>query len=534
LTPQNFSLVDDGSTPTVNVRINFQTQTAPVPTIPTIYFKDYGQPYGVRSDPNQGSGWSYGWIDASGAPLDLSLNGGNGRDRGYSATGMDQRLDTLLYMQGDDFTGTFPSGVQTEGKWEIAVPNGTYLVTVSAGDPRLEPTTANESYSSINVEGINAIYRWYSALPSGSVDRLKQATISVFVTDGKLTVDALSGFNSKINYIDITAVTSNAIVFPNLTPSIYTVKELVPLDWLLSSINCSDPDSGTTVDLGTSTATIDLDSNENITCTFNNSQDSNPPTRTPTPTATPTKTQTPTPSQTPTATTNPLACSPRTPNECSTIPVFTYQDFCLTFDGDAGGLHDTNIIGTGFTMVDPNSVPVFDQPTTYYPAAPSYAPTKLRLFNDTTYGGQLWITSTKGSQTGEVAAQGPSGNQAFSNGQVNGLGVGFDAKFGKYYVETTINKLDFTTSTTNQSQQAGIWFGLTEDNYAKLVILKTSNTVDATNNTGDIQLTTEQVTVPGPPTTLAFANQPTLLGGTRESNLNTKVITLRLIIDPTV
>ena len=51
----------------------------------------------------------------------------------------------------------------------------------------------------------------------------------------------------------------------------YTVSESVPAGWTLDSIVCVDPDNGTT-SAGT-TATIDLDKNESITCTFNNSRD---------------------------------------------------------------------------------------------------------------------------------------------------------------------------------------------------------------------------------------------------------------------
>lgn len=69
-------------------------------------------------------------------------------------------------------------------------------------------------------------------------------------------------------FLDDDGVGSNAITFSNLPPDGYEVSETVPQDWHLRSITCVDPDGGTTVDLGTATASIDLDPGEDITCTF--------------------------------------------------------------------------------------------------------------------------------------------------------------------------------------------------------------------------------------------------------------------------
>ncbi len=46
--------------------------------------------------------------------------------------------------------------------------------------------------------------------------------------------------------------------------------EEVPAGWLLSAIECDDPDGGTTVDLAAGEVAIDLDLGEAITCTFIN------------------------------------------------------------------------------------------------------------------------------------------------------------------------------------------------------------------------------------------------------------------------
>ena len=50
----------------------------------------------------------------------------------------------------------------------------------------------------------------------------------------------------------------------------YQVSESVPAGWSLDGISCTDPDGGSSTDA--STATIDLDLNETVTCTFSNSQ----------------------------------------------------------------------------------------------------------------------------------------------------------------------------------------------------------------------------------------------------------------------
>ena len=55
-----------------------------------------------------------------------------------------------------------------------------------------------------------------------------------------------------------------------LAPGQYTVTELSKAGWDLSNLSCSDPDRGTTID--GSAAYIDLDPNEEIHCTFDNTQ----------------------------------------------------------------------------------------------------------------------------------------------------------------------------------------------------------------------------------------------------------------------
>ena len=146
-----------------SANINFQPDGAPVPSG---YRVDTGAAYGLRAN-----GWTYGWN---------TDNRANARDRGVNS---DQRLDTLNHMQ-----------VGGSRSWQIAIPNGSYTVQVTAGDP-----SYFDSVYRINVEGTLAI----NATPSSS-SRFKSGTVTVKVSDGRLTISNASGaVNNKINYLTI-------------------------------------------------------------------------------------------------------------------------------------------------------------------------------------------------------------------------------------------------------------------------------------------------------------------------------------------
>src|SRR5918992_1177244 len=89
-------------------KYNFMTATG---AKPTGYFRDYGRPF----DPSLG----YGWVSTtSSAPRSIE---GNGREREVHP---DQRRDTFVHMQAG-----------TPARWEKALSNGSYRVTVAVGDP---------------------------------------------------------------------------------------------------------------------------------------------------------------------------------------------------------------------------------------------------------------------------------------------------------------------------------------------------------------------------------------------------------------
>jgi hypothetical protein len=62
----------------------------------------------------------------------------------------------------------------------------------------------------------------------------------------------------------------NTQTFTDLAPGTYSVTETATAGWSLTNLLCTDPDSGTTVNLNTRTATVDLDRGETVTCTFTN------------------------------------------------------------------------------------------------------------------------------------------------------------------------------------------------------------------------------------------------------------------------
>ena len=168
----------------LNIKVNFQ-DSATIP--PSGWLRDYGQSYGGRTSANQGSGYTFGWLKKTDrTPLNLTKNG---RKR---TSPSDILLATFMHMQANNLSSF--SGTAIEGIWEAQIANGKYDVTVSVGDG-----TGIDSKHSINVEGISAISGF---VPTSTV-KFKSATVTVAVADGRITIDATGGTNTKINWITI-------------------------------------------------------------------------------------------------------------------------------------------------------------------------------------------------------------------------------------------------------------------------------------------------------------------------------------------
>ena len=178
--------------PFATVKVSFRPQNATTP-LPMGFSADTGAAYTVT--PAKASGWvtetTAGTANAT--PLDLTPNT---RDR--AAPGVAAEQNTFIHMQ---YTAA-GIGNKTFGAWEYNVPNGSYNVTVSVGDA----SAPTDSIYAINVEGTVAL----APTPASATAPFKTATVTVNVTDGKLTVDAKGGTNTKLNYVTIAAVTAAA------------------------------------------------------------------------------------------------------------------------------------------------------------------------------------------------------------------------------------------------------------------------------------------------------------------------------------
>lgn len=155
--------------------INFQPATAAVPTGYTI---DFGQGF----DDARG----YGWVSqGSSVALDMTSRIFD-RNATLDGAAVDQRLDTVALMQ----SGGAPAA------WEYALANGRYSVTISVGD------TAGGSNQLINVEGLPTALAFTASGPQ----TFQLATRTIDVVDGRLTLDAIGGTDTRINFVEITAI----------------------------------------------------------------------------------------------------------------------------------------------------------------------------------------------------------------------------------------------------------------------------------------------------------------------------------------
>ncbi len=170
--------------PTEGLRIDFQPTGA---LTQGGYTRDTGAAY---TDTR-----GYGWVrdDSVGTgtsvPLDVSPNA---RDR--AVTGLDQRLNTFIHMQFPDSVSN-TTAVRVPAAWEYALPNGVYTVTVGVGDA----SNSYDSSHSINLEGQPAISNFVPVAKR----KFASSTLRVNVVDGRLTVDARGGTNTKIDYVII-------------------------------------------------------------------------------------------------------------------------------------------------------------------------------------------------------------------------------------------------------------------------------------------------------------------------------------------
>ena len=440
------AVIDDPAPaqPAMPVQVNFTKQNG---TAVDGYTADYGQNFAnIRG---------YGWVEpGTQNPLNLV---GNGRERNDS-TVADKRLDTFVHMQGD----TVPNftGIAQPGAWELAVADGHYDVELAVGEP--SPGTDPTNHV-ISVEGQKAVDGFVVTSTTSGAARFKTATVTdVPVSDGRLTVDALGGTNTKIDYITVTPHAGAPVDAPPAAPAGLAAtagNASVALDWAdntesdlagyrvyRSTEATVAPDSGHLLAETTTSTYVDATASNGtayhyvvtaVDAAGNASGASDPVTATPAAPAA-------------------SGCPKISTRACDTVP--TTLPVRLTFDGTQGGLVDSAGKGTGFTMVDPPSARLAVDGAPTYAAAPGYEPSKLALVP-----GGLQITSTKG-----IAYSTPSASTE-TNSQLDTLGVGVAAANKVLDLTTTVRGIDFPTK--GNSEQAGLWFGLDEDNYVKLAVV---------------------------------------------------------------
>jgi hypothetical protein len=142
------------------------------------YVSDFGRRYGTKMP------YDYGWrlvADSSGTEV-VTANVPGTADlspdlRPYNA-----------YAEFVSKTGGNPA------KWEMALPNGKYQVTVGVGD-----IGTSDRIHKINVEGVTVINNFKSS----PFAQYTEGTVTVELKDGVLTIDAIGGTKSKISWLKI-------------------------------------------------------------------------------------------------------------------------------------------------------------------------------------------------------------------------------------------------------------------------------------------------------------------------------------------
>jgi regulation of enolase protein 1 (concanavalin A-like superfamily) len=183
---------------------------------------------------------TYGWeTESTGAPADYTKNAFY---RGNLAS------NKLLngFVQAQLSSG---NGNHVTGKWEAAVANGTYKVTIGVGDPVYTNST---EWWSIEGTRMPIFTPWI-------FNAQESVTETVTVSDGRLTLDPIYGVNSKIDYVDIAPVGGSSS--PVNTPSAPSLTVTSPDDVLglgsrlVFSTVYNEPRTGLSVTLGNKSIT---------------------------------------------------------------------------------------------------------------------------------------------------------------------------------------------------------------------------------------------------------------------------------------
>lgn len=183
---ENTKLTNVRIDPVTDVKINFGPENTTV--VPDEYYSDYGLAYsGLRG---------YGWVTQLSAGTDNPVGVDISNNTRFRFLGEDPLRKSLIHMQYPRRGGSTTAN-RTSAAWEYAIPNGQYEVTVGVGDPSFV-----DSIHEINIEGVDAISDF---IPRGG-ELFATATEIVEIIDGRLTVDAIGGENTKLNFVEIASI----------------------------------------------------------------------------------------------------------------------------------------------------------------------------------------------------------------------------------------------------------------------------------------------------------------------------------------
>ncbi len=177
------------------------------------------QPWYSRRDPNV--------ITDIGFPTSRNGSLGYGWNH-WKANEMVQRPPSVANNLTPNSYVMFDGSANEDDVWEMSVPNGTYQVSLTAGDP-----TGADGYYAIDVEGVSAL----RGAPTWN-DRYVNATATVTVNDGRLTLTAGSGaYRNKLNSIHIEQLVTQTPATPTNLAAWFSGNSTVDLSWTPGDTN---------------------------------------------------------------------------------------------------------------------------------------------------------------------------------------------------------------------------------------------------------------------------------------------------------
>ncbi|CAD7032253.1 hypothetical protein REJC140_03028 [Pseudorhizobium endolithicum] len=180
---------------------------------PSGYVADTGAGYGDRDN-----GFTYGWVDVEGGTVThnaLAQPDGSMRYKDDVAEASNLQKTYAHF----EYPGA--SAATNERAWEMALEDGTYQLTMSIGDTggaydsnyviNVEGQSFMPGFTPANLEGQSPTGSAYNSAQDGEGFRSTLVTGIVTVTDGRLTIDSIGGYNTEIQYLEIEKI-------PDLTP----------------------------------------------------------------------------------------------------------------------------------------------------------------------------------------------------------------------------------------------------------------------------------------------------------------------------